>query len=159
MLYGLRTSCIYHSHTTCHCARTHNCYTCDSICDKNVSFCDKNVTKLWQKTEVQAAAEVRRPYLSRHIKFKRKKNINYDYNYYYYIIIWWAIFGKKCKKNKYGFSTQKHSTKYLCLKKKRRKKKISLSLKIWWWAWRQEKTRVPQKKNMFFALLHSSSPP
>ena len=81
----------------------------DKMChfsDKMLSFCDK--TKEVQAENCAAAAEVRRPYLSRtHPSLKKKKILKITSTttiillYYLVSDIW-----QKMQKNKYGFSTQ-----------------------------------------------------
>lgn len=71
-----------------------------------------------QAENCAAAAEVRRPYLSRtHPSLKKEKNIkNYYYNNYTTILSGERYLAKNAKKQ-VRFLHTKHSTKYLCLKK------------------------------------------
>jgi len=87
-------------------------------------ICDK--TKEVQAENCTAAAEVRRPYLSRHIKFKKEKNINYYYNYT--TILSGERYLAKNAKKQVRFLHTKHSTNYLCLKKLK-KKSLKMSMK------------------------------
>lgn len=101
-----------------------------------------------QAENCAAAAEVRRPYLSRtHPSLKKEKNIkNYYYNNYTTILSGERYLAKNAKKQ-VRFLHTKHSTKYLCLKKL--KKNLSQDDE-------HEDRRnnaSASKKNMFFALL------